>query len=1194
MTISSTNTKNSYSGDDSTVAFSYTFKILDADDIQVILRTNATGTETVQTRTTDYSVSGVGNAGGGTITFVSAPAATETVVLIRAIPLTQTTDYTPNDPFPAVTHEDALDKLTLMAQDTQEEVDRSIKLSRTNTMTSTEFTVGATTRANKIFAFDSSGELAVTQEIGTFQGDWAASTAYAERDLVKDTSTNNIFIVNSAHTSSGSQPLTTNPNSSKYDLIVDAAAATTSATNAASSATAAAASATAAAASESAAATSETNAAASEAGVAADAAAAAASAAAASTSESNASTSETNASNSASAAATSATNAATSATNASNSASAASTSETNAATSESNASDSADAASTSASNAASSASSASTSETNAASSASSAASDASAAATSAAAAAASFDAFDDIYLGAKASAPTVDNDGDALTEGDQYFNTTNNTLFVWNGSAWQAASPDIVGDTTPQLGGNLDTNGNNIDFGDSEKARFGNGPDLEVFHDGFNSYINEVGIGSLYLDTANGANVNITAGDGAESMATFAANGAATLFHDNTARLATTSSGIDVTGTAVTDGLTVDGNVSVDGGTIKLDGNYPTGSGNVALGNAALDDAGLSGGFNVAVGSSALGANTSGNDNTSLGTSSMSANTTGSDNTAVGRQALTANTTASNNTGVGYQALTANTTGANNTAVGYQSLLANTTGTQNVATGNNALLTNTTGIRNTGLGVAALAYNTDGDSNTAVGFEALQANTTANNNTAVGYQSLYANTIGTNNAGHGYRALYLNTEGSNNTALGAETLAANTTGANNTAVGVFALDAATTASNNDAFGYTALSANTTGSANVGIGSRALENNTTASANTAVGRAALSANTTGANNTSLGYLALTANTTGAQNTAVGANALDANQGSGNQTAVGYNALTNTNNSGNNTAVGASALAANTTASNNTAVGYQALTANTTGYSNVALGQYAGNSLTTGAGNCFVGQNTASGASGSLMTTGSKNTILGGYNGNQNGLDIRTSSNNIVLSDGDGNPRQVINSGGQILTGNLSFDGSRANSGTLCLNANTSGVSECQLQIKNPANVNGTNRNYVLFYTNGGTIMGSIQCNTTSTQYNTTSDYRLKQSVVNMTGAIDRVKALEPKRFEFIANAGTTVDGFLAHQAATVVPEAVSGTKDAVDADGNIDPQGIDQSKLVPLLTGALKEAITKIETLEARVAALESN
>ena len=297
MTVSSLTTKNSYSGNGSTSAISYTFKIFDDDDVTVIIRTDSTGTETVKTKTTHYTVSGVGNAGGGTITFTSGniPASGETVLLLRNTPLTQATDYTPNDPFPAATHEDALDKLTLISQDTQEEIDRSIKLSRANTMTSTEFTVPAATRANKIFAFDSSGELAVTQEIGTFRGDWAASTAYAVRDLVKDTSTNNIFIVNEAHTSSGAQPLTTNANSAKYDLIVDAASATTSATNAASSATAAASSASTAS-------TQASN---------------------ASTSASTASTQASNASTSASAAATSATAAATSATAAAASATAA-------------------------------------------------------------------------------------------------------------------------------------------------------------------------------------------------------------------------------------------------------------------------------------------------------------------------------------------------------------------------------------------------------------------------------------------------------------------------------------------------------------------------------------------------------------------------------------------------------------------------------------------------------------------------------------------------------------------------------------------------------------------------------------------------------------------------------------------------------------------------------------------------------
>jgi len=462
MTVSSTTTRNSYTGDGTTTVFAYTFKIFDDDDITVILRTTATGTETVQTKTTDYSVSGVGVTSGGNITFVTAPTAAQTVVLLRQTAQTQTTDYTPNDPFPAASHEDALDKLTLIQQDQQDELDRAIKLSRTNTMTSTEFTVGASTRANKILAFDSSGELAVTQEIGTFTGDWASGTSYQQRDIIKDTSNDNIYIANTAHTSSGSEPISSNTDSAKWDLLVDAAAAATSASAAASSATAAAASATAAAASESAAATSETNAAASEAGVAADAAAAAASASAADTSATNASTSETNAAASASAASTSETNAATSATSASTSASAASTSASNAATSATNASNSASAASTSASNAATSETNAATSETNASNSASSASTSASNAATSAAAAEAAFDAFDDVYLGAKASAPTVDNDGDALTEGDQYFNTTNNTLFVWNGSAWQAASPDIVGDTTPQLGGDLDLNGNDI------------------------------------------------------------------------------------------------------------------------------------------------------------------------------------------------------------------------------------------------------------------------------------------------------------------------------------------------------------------------------------------------------------------------------------------------------------------------------------------------------------------------------------------------------------------------------------------------------------------------------------------------------------------------------------------------------------------------------------------------------------
>ena len=112
------------------------------------------------------------------------------------------------------------------------------------------------------------------------------------------------------------------------------------------------------------------------------------------------------------------------------------------------------------------------------------------------------------------------------------------------------------------------------------------------------------------------------------------------------------------------------------------------------------------------------------------------------------------------------------------------------------------------------------------------------------------------------------------------------------------------------------------------------------------------------------------------------------------------------------------------------------------------------------------------------------------------------------------------------------------------------------------------------------------IGTITMSNSATAYNTSSDHRLKENVVDMTGAVDRVKQLLPKRFNFTSDANTTVDGFLAHEAQAVVPESVTGTRDEVDADGNPVYQGIDQSKLVPLLVGAIKELTARIEALEA--------
>ena len=119
------------------------------------------------------------------------------------------------------------------------------------------------------------------------------------------------------------------------------------------------------------------------------------------------------------------------------------------------------------------------------------------------------------------------------------------------------------------------------------------------------------------------------------------------------------------------------------------------------------------------------------------------------------------------------------------------------------------------------------------------------------------------------------------------------------------------------------------------------------------------------------------------------------------------------------------------------------------------------------------------------------------------------------------------------------------------------------------------------------------VGSISVTTTSTSYNTSSDYRLKENVAPLSGAADRLAQIPVHRFNFIADPDTTVDGFLAHEVQPYVPEAITGTKDEVDDEGNPVHQGIDQSKLVPLLTAALQEALQKIEALETRISALET-
>jgi hypothetical protein len=201
----------------------------------------------------------------------------------------------------------------------------------------------------------------------------------------------------------------------------------------------------------------------------------------------------------------------------------------------------------SATSAATSAAAAATSASNAATSASNAASSATASANSASAAAASYDAFDDRYLGDKASDPTLDNDGNALLTGALYFNTTSDVMKVYDGSAWNIAA---ISSASPTFTGTVTADG--LSLGDNDKATFGNSNDLEIYHDGSHARLREI-TGDFRIQTTSGGVNALVAKQNAEVEITYAGS----------TKLATTSTGIDVTGTATMDGLTVDGSSTI-------------------------------------------------------------------------------------------------------------------------------------------------------------------------------------------------------------------------------------------------------------------------------------------------------------------------------------------------------------------------------------------------------------------------------------------------------------------------------------------------------------------------------------------------------------------------------------------------------------------------------------------------------
>ena len=212
-------------------------------------------------------------------------------------------------------------------------------------------------------------------------------------------------------------------------------------------------------------------------------------------------------------------------------------------------------------------------------------------------------------------------------------------------------------------------------------------------------------------------------------------------------------------------------------------------------------------------------------------------------------------------------------------------------------------------------------------------------------------------------------------------------------------------------------------------------------------------------------------------------------------------------------------------------------------------------------------------------------------------------IYSNSADSMLFTVNGSERLRIDSSGSLLVGRtVDYNSSPGEMGVFQGAAHgvviyqTANANYTNLILRNTYANNGGNNvdgNMITFLDEGGSERGKISINGSSTSYITSSDYRLKENAVGLSDGITRVKQLQPKRFNFIVDADTTVDGFFAHEAQAVVPEAVTGTHNEVDDDGNAVMQGIDQSKLVPLLTAALQEAIAKIESLETKVAALEA-